>query len=301
MAAQFVDFAVRRMVQGEDRGTEVSAAMRYALRLRSPAGATEDEGKVLRVLFGKELEPGKGRVLGKLSAHGKSLLAGLADPKDRARESGLRRTTPAGPARAFRSVAGGVALLLTLLGVLAAFAGALHPLLVVEILAAWVVWAVTAGFSSRRDALTDAGADLRDHLLGMRDYLALAEEDRFRMLQSPVGALRVDGPGKSDVVRLYERLLPYAILWNVEDQWVEVLRARYADTGAENEWFVSRSPLASLDLHGFASSASAATHPPSTSSGSSSYSGSGMSSSFGGSSGGGFSGGGGGGGGGGGR
>ncbi len=44
-----------------------------------------------------------------------------------------------------------------------------------------------------------AGQAKREHLAGLRRYLALAEADRLRVLQSPSGAeLRADVPGAAD-------------------------------------------------------------------------------------------------------
>ena len=138
---------------------------------------------------------------------------------------------------------------------------------------------------SRHEVLTAEGAERAEYLLGVREFIHVAEADRLRMLQSVDGAerRRVDA---SDVVHLYEKLLPYAMLFGEERSWSSVLETAYADTGRSPDWvstYVGVS-LASR-LSGYSSSLNtAATYtPPSTSS-------------SGGSTGGGFSGGGGGGG-----
>jgi uncharacterized membrane protein YgcG len=167
---------------------------------------------------------------------------------------------------------------------------------------------VCVGFAYRPPVPTAAGAEHRDYLLGIRDYLKLAEEDRFRMLQSPEGAERVRAEGldirqPAQRVKLYEKLLPFAVLWGVERDWAKELTILY---GADApDWFVSSG---SFDAGAFSSALGSiatttiARQTPSTSSSSgSSWSGSSGGSFSGGSSGGGFSGGGGGGGGGGGR
>ena len=89
---------------------------------------------------------------------------------------------------------------------------------------------------------TPRGQELRRHLVGLRGYIRLAEQDRLRVLQSPQGALRTAAGGltpagialgltattsASDVVAqsaldrfiLNERLLPYAILFRQEEGW----------------------------------------------------------------------------------
>ncbi|SDS68498.1 DUF2207 domain-containing protein [Microterricola viridarii] len=68
---------------------------------------------------------------------------------------------------------------------------------------------------------------VRDHLAGLRDYIALAEADRLRFLQSPAGALTrpVDTPeGRLEALVLNERLLPFAVLFGLEREWARQLQ-----------------------------------------------------------------------------
>lgn len=61
-----------------------------------------------------------------------------------------------------------------------------------------------------------------DHLWGIHDYVKLAEKDRFALLQSPGGtATRV--MGGREVLLLNERLLPYAVLFNLEREWAAAI------------------------------------------------------------------------------
>jgi len=164
---------------------------------------------------------------------------------------------------------------------------------------------VCLGFAWRPAVLTEAGVVHRDYLLGMRDYLQLAEADRFRMLQSPEGAerVRVDGVdirNPAQRVKLYEKLLPFAVLWGIEKEWAKEFTVYYGE--AAPDWFVSSgafdATMFTMALSSIASTTVARSTPTTSSS---SWSGSGGGSFSGGSFGGGFSGGGGGGGGGGGR
>ncbi len=79
----------------------------------------------------------------------------------------------------------------------------------------------------------------REHLEGLRQYLALAEADRLRMLQSPSGAdLRATdaasaaGGADDDAplarYHLHERLLPYAVLFGLEREWLAKLKLEHA-------------------------------------------------------------------------
>lgn len=164
------------------------------------------------------------------------------------------------------------------------------------VLAIAVGIAVAAAKSARR-RLTAKGAKARDHLLGLREYIRLAEADRMRVLQGPRTAERIDVGDREAIVRLGERLLPYAMVFGLEREWVGELSRDYAQ--APPSW-LEGSDLAGVAVFASVAAATAFTPTPSSSGSGSSWSGSGGSSSFGGSSGGGFSGGGGGGGGGGG-
>lgn len=147
-----------------------------------------------------------------------------------------------------------------------------------------------------RDRVTDAGAPARDHLRGLRDYLQLAEADRLRVLQSPEGAERrpVDTADSAHVLHLYERLLPWAVVWGVEREWAQVLDTRVRENGGELGWYAGSNGFSSTAFLATMGSMRTASAPATaTTSGSGSFSG--------GSFGGGFSGGGMGGGGGGGR
>jgi len=157
----------------------------------------------------------------------------------------------------------------------------------------------TAIAAARPLQLTDKGAEAKDFLLGMQLYLTVAEQDRLRFLQSPSGAERVDVGDNKQMVKLYEKLLPWAVVWGVEDQWMKELAVRVEQLPEQPDWFVGPSGFNPLLFSSTVNGFSTAMAPPVTTS---SWSGSGGGSSFsGGSFGGGFSGGGGGGGGGGGR
>ena len=54
---------------------------------------------------------------------------------------------------------------------------------------------------------------------GAKLYIGMAEADRLKMLQSVEGA-DVTNEG---VVRLYEKLLPYAAVLGLEDSWMAEL------------------------------------------------------------------------------
>lgn len=85
-------------------------------------------------------------------------------------------------------------------------------------------------------AVTPSGALVRDHLVGIRDYLRLAEADRLRLLQGADTAQRVDHAGANSMVQLYEKLLPYAVVWGVDESWIRQLVGNSIDLDAAPEW-----------------------------------------------------------------
>ncbi|MGW8482157.1 DUF2207 family protein [Microbacterium sp. NPDC055903] len=111
------------------------------------------------------------------------------------------------------------------------------PALLVAILAAAIV-VVSAFFAfAAHTVLTPAGAQRSEHLEGVREFIRIAEADRLRMLQSYSGAERYTRDGR-ELVHLYERLLPYAILFGMEREWGEVLQSRYDSGDGVPAWLV---------------------------------------------------------------
>lgn len=147
--------------------------------------------------------------------------------------------------------------------------------------------------SSTLWVLTDKGLALYRYLQGLKMYISVAEVERFKMLQSPEGAnkVQVDLSDPKKLVELYEKLLPYAILFGQEKEWNKRLGDYYQSAGVQPDWY-SGANMAAFNAAAFSSAMSNLNTSINST-------GAGFSSS-GGSSGGGFSGGGGGGGGGGG-
>ena len=95
---------------------------------------------------------------------------------------------------------------------------------------------------------TEAAYPIVDYLWGMHDYIELAEKHRFEALQSPEGALRQEPLNDLEVLVLYEKLLPFAVLFNLEKQWMRELDLRYRDLPPDLTGLVDATDLASLGL-----------------------------------------------------
>ncbi|MEI5582785.1 MULTISPECIES: DUF2207 family protein [unclassified Agromyces] len=290
-------------VDGRVRVVE-TARKKYAVELIGPVdGADRDAGRVLSALFGGGARPGARRDLKSSdTALGTKLMNLRRQVHSRVAREGLRRR-PDGGLRVLLAllaiVAATLAVVLGIVALDASMGGAWPwlPIVGASLAALATVWIVATV-----RPLTERGRELHDHLEGLRLYIRLAEADRLRMLQSPTGAERVAlggpagaasvDPDPDAVLRITERLLPYAVLFGQEREWSDELAALYAERGREPGWYSGRS--------GFNPAVFAASVSSFSSASSSSWSGSSSSSSSSGSGGGGSSGGGGGGGGGGG-
>ncbi|MBR1875054.1 DUF2207 domain-containing protein, partial [Candidatus Saccharibacteria bacterium] len=153
---------------------------------------------------------------------------------------------------------------------------------------------ILSGYLAKYKIHTDKGLDISNYMDGLKLYIKMAEADRLKFLQSVEG---VD-TSETGIVKLNEKLLPYAALFGLEKSWMNELSKCYElHEEVSPNWYASGFNYSIIN----SAMRSAVSRPIDTSSsgGSSGGSWSSSSSSSGGG-GGGFSGGGGGGGGGGG-
>jgi len=272
-----------RIVEGDRRAF---GGHRLRAELVDPSRADGDGRMLLDGLFGPGASPGSvfefGRSDTRMSSAARQILSWAGKELER---QGIYRTVP----RRLRTwpilLALGFALASFLFGIGVVESGRSEGLVVaLGVLSIPVFLAVTVLVG--RKPKSARGAEVRDHLKGVKEFIAWAEADRIRMLQSPSGAERrpVDPNDPRQMLYLYESLLPYAVVFGLEKQWGEQLAMRYGD----------ESPAWYSGTHGFQAAAFAAGISTLSSSAASS------SSTSGGSGGGGSAGGGGGGGGGGG-
>ncbi|MFC6357326.1 DUF2207 family protein [Luethyella okanaganae] len=299
MPAQFLSFAVRHKVRVVERKKHA-----YALEAVTSEGLDPTESEIFGALFSlsgtRDLSKPDTILSGRLRSVGSAASEGMLGNGYRVKRGG------------------GLRGLLVVVGAIAAGASLLFGIIALdnEVGSGWPVLAfiaavlfavLTFGLASRIRPLTEKGAELRDYLAGMKLYIGLAEQERLRVLQSPEGALRsslrpdpdevvpadaaAGGSPGPQVLKLYERMLPFAVLFGQEKDWAAVLSDYYEREGTAPDWYAGSGPFnAAVFSSGIGSFSSSS---------SSSWSSSSSSSSSGGSSGGGSSGGGGGGGGGG--
>ncbi|MCP2636148.1 DUF2207 domain-containing protein [Microbacterium sp. HD4P20] len=154
---------------------------------------------------------------------------------------GLQRQVRGGVRAVPVLVAIGAAVLVVGFGI-AGLIGFVQPLVPIVLIVAAVLAVLLVIVLVVHKPLTAAGAETRDHLLGLKQFIEWAEADRIRMLQSPEGAERVpvDTGDPRQMLRLYETLLPYAVVFGQEKQWARELAVLYGE-GNSPTWYAGGS------------------------------------------------------------
>ncbi|MDQ4213157.1 DUF2207 family protein [Microbacterium sp. ASV81] len=264
--AEIVHLAVRKAIRIQD------GSSKPILQLTDPAAPPDPlDAAALAALFP---HPAPGTLL-HLAAPDDALVKRLktlpAAAGAAAVERGLlvrRRSAPALILSAAGLLAGIASIILAVPGMAVGRPAAIGSFVLAIALSVVALIALLAALQRYR-VLTGAGAEAREYLLGVREYIRLAEADRIRMLQSYRGAERRQD-GSADVVVLYERLLPYAMLFGMEREWGEVLAVQYEQENIVPTWYAGYAAGALVgSLSGMNSSLSATPTLSSSSSGSS--------------------------------
>ena len=229
-AAQLIDLAVRHyitIVETKPKSTWKTAE--YDLRIeRDVRTLLAEELELLTDMFGKEPKVGDSIALSSLrmnmayitrtSDNAKKLTA-LVEEVYKLREKNAAASTFFYRWSIALLILGLVTLspfTLILAGILALFANALRP-------------------------LTDKGLKLRRYILGLDKYIKAAEAERLKMFQAPDTAEKVgeavDPNNSGQILKLYERVLPYAILFNREKQWSKQLGELYIANNTTPDWY----------------------------------------------------------------
>ena len=251
MPAQLLSFAVR----GNVRVLEATGKGHYILEFVHADGLESGELALMNDLM-PGLTPGTRLDLKKTSSTVTAKIQKhLATVRKAVVSMGLREQK-GGTLRSWLIAAGVFSLALALVGSIGALAtevAGLWPLL--TMFCGIIGFIVTLAATAVVRPLTAAGSELRDYLAGLRLYIDLAEADRLRVLQSPTGALTspyrpvadtvavpvagLDAPDSElMIVKLYERVLPFAVLFGLEKSWSKVLGGYYDRVNAEPDWYV---------------------------------------------------------------
>lgn len=239
---------------------------KFTAELVDPDHADENGRIILKGLFGDDLRPGETFEFGTTSTRfsgAAHALMNWASARNKSYRRGIGFGVGKGPLLAFAAafallVGGGIWALVN-------YVTPVVPILLL-VFAGLGLFAVLLILG--RNPLTSEGAQIRDHLLGLKQFIAWAEEDRIRMLQSPRGAERraVDVSDPRQMLVLYERLLPFAVVFGQERQWAERLAVMYP--GEAPGWYAGTGPLNASAFAAGISSMSSVTSSSSSSGGS---------------------------------
>ena len=227
--AELLEQAVAGSIRILECDPKLLGGYRMRAELVDRSRADVDGRMLLEGLFGTTPAPGAsflfGRADPRLSSAVKKILAWA---EEEAIRQGLRRMVP-GATRAWPVLSAiAMTILITVFGVVALASGVNGIIPILMILVAVLVVCMVVLLVARRP-LTRAGAQARDHLRGLKEFIEWAEADRIRMLQSPAGAERVpvDVNDPRQMVKLYETLLPYAVVFGQEKKWAAQLAVMY--------------------------------------------------------------------------
>ena len=285
--AEIVHLAVRGTLRIEEGTSPEQPRLRRIAGVRIP---DQLDVEALDALFLKADEGGVVDVPSASEAFAMRMVALEQAGKTAARTRGLTTRARSRAAVIVQSIAIAIAAVgmgLSVWGVASGRLSAVPALVAISFGLALVLVASFFSFA-KHTVLTAEGAKEFEYLKGVEEFIRVADADRLRMLQSYTGAERRQD-GTADVIHVYERLLPYAMLFGMEKQWGDALETADAREQRGPGWIGDpTTPYLGMYLSAFTSSSHAAATYTSPSSSSSS--------SAGGSFGGGFSGGGGGGG-----
>ncbi len=98
-----------------------------------------------------------------------------------------------------------------------------------------VIYAILKSKINKFYYRTEKGLEASRYMDGLKLYIKMAEKDRLEFLQSTKGA-EVSPEG---VVKLYEKLLPYAAVLGLEKSWMKELEKYYQLEDVKTpEWYM---------------------------------------------------------------
>ena len=226
--AQLLDLAVRHYIKlYEVKKASFLRSAQYEIEIvKDLKELRTEESEVIRDMFGSSMpKPGQRLNLKKLQ-NNLSYAARTRDDDTNLKNLARGNYALCEQTLANKRIVQRWALWVGVIGVLL-----LSPMLLIV---AGIVFALSFGWS-----LTDEGLALRRYLAGLKMYIGVAEAERLQMLQSPEGAekVKVDATDEKQLVKWYERVLPYAVLVGQEKKWSAQLGQYYEQVGEQPDWY----------------------------------------------------------------
>jgi uncharacterized membrane protein YgcG len=259
ISAQLIDLTVRGYCRVYETKTDrvlLPDKTAYDIKLvKAPDSLRPDEKSVLELVFGTGAATGTRVSLDSLknTLYSGAKIIGQTAGKDMV-TSGLFRTDPLKAAIPYITV--GVILAAAGFYLGGFTRGLILPGLIVIL------------FGTLMPARTPAGVEKRDYLLGLKMFISVTEAERIKALQSPRGDLteKIDTNDPSKLVKLYEKLLPYAMLFGIEKEWAEQFAQLYQ---TPPDWYSGSSAFNAAyfagSLSNFTNNSTASFTPPSSS------------------------------------
>lgn len=226
--AQLIDLAVRHYIKIYE--TEPKAAFRQAKYdveiVQDISTLKDEEQEILRDIFSGGTTVGARVSLSDIKRN-ISVIRGLSDNAGKAKKLAREKYGLYYKDDTKRRPYKIMAIVLLVAGVLT-FNPVLLVFAIVFVVIAYSMW-----------MFTDNGLALYKYLLGLKQYIGAAETERIEMLQSPAGAEKVgvvNSGDSSQMIKLYERTLPYAILFGQEKEWGSRLEYYYTTSGTQSDW-----------------------------------------------------------------
>ena len=210
ISATIIDLAVRHYIKVYETGKKVFGGYKYDLELvKAPTGLLPEETRTVAMLFGSSAPAVGTRV--SIEDLSKTLYMEAQkigeDADAAATQQGYFAKNPTKARTPF-----------IVAGVIIMICGVVFMPYTLGLLLAGIPVLIGGALMA---APTPKGAELKEYLLGLKKYMKLAEAERLAVLQSPQGRLteKVDVADKGQLVKLYERLLPYAMMFGIEKEW----------------------------------------------------------------------------------
>lgn len=191
--------------------------------IKEPVDLSADEKKVLDMFFFGDIKVGakadisvmKNQLADDVGKLKKTLGKSLTEQK-------YFSYNPENAGKIYYTIGGVVAIVGFLLIFIVPLAGA-------SVIASGLIILVFARYMPAR---AHQGVVVRDYMYGLRDYIKLAEADRLKFLQSTQGAEKIQVAGldpkdPKSKVKLFESLLPYAMLFGLEKSWANQFKDIY--------------------------------------------------------------------------
>ncbi|MEI6237647.1 MAG: DUF2207 domain-containing protein, partial [Candidatus Saccharibacteria bacterium] len=274
ITAQLIDLAIKGYLMIIDSSPDASKDKnhKFSLQLlKSTEGLSSEQIEVLKMFFDDNLQINKNVNIDDLKNKLNSKTATLAkNTAVLATDGGYFASNPAKIKN--RYIGWGIACIIL------AFIG-FFTLILIPVSAGLIITAIVLFIGAKiMPARSIKGVELHDYMLGLKLYIGMAEQERIKFHQSPSSAerKRINLTDNRQMIKLFEALLPYAMLFDMEKQWGKQFESLYISPPDwySGNWTAFNAGYLAGSLNSF-NTASATSFTSPSSSGSSGFSGGG--------------------------